>query len=206
MKIKNIIFDLGNVILNTDHEKAADAFKKLGLEDFESIYSVKKQEKLFDEFEKGNISDAQFRDVVRQYINQKVTDAEIDKAWNAMLLDVPSDKMELLNELKSMYRLFLLSNTNVIHVKSFTASIDSCYGSNTFGNIFEKTYYSCFMHMRKPDAEIFECVISENKLMKTETVFIDDSLQHVEGAKASGINGYLLEAQQSLQELVKQIL
>ena len=206
MIVKNIIFDLGGVIINLDYNKTAAAFKLLGITDFDIIYSHKKQEKLFDEFEKGNISSGEFRDIIRQYLSKPVSDAEMDAAWNAMLLDVPAEKMSMLNELRNQYRIFLLSNTNMIHVNAFTQIVESAYGSNAFENTFEKVYYSCFLNMRKPDAVIFEKVISENNLALHETVFIDDSLQHVQGAKAAGLSGFLLEPKQSLQELLNQIL
>ena len=206
MTVKNIIFDLGGVIINLDYNRTAEAFKRLGLTEFDIIYSQKKQESVFDEFEKGTLDAARFRDIIRQYIPQPVSDMQVDTAWNAMLLDVPDDKMLLLKELNKEYRIFLLSNTNIIHVNAFTKIVESAYGKNAFEAIFERVYYSCLMNMRKPDAEIFQKVINENNLSIYETVFIDDSKQHVAGAKAIGLTGFLLDEKQSLQELVKQIL
>ena len=206
VNVNTIIFDLGGVIINLDYNRTANAFKALGVDEFDVIYSQKKQERLFDDFEKGSVSPEQFRTVLKQYINKPVSDLEIDQAWNAMLLDIPVEKMELLNQLRNKYRIFLLSNTNIIHVKAFTAIVENAYGLNAFEKVFEKVYYSCFLNMRKPDQEIFELVINENKLNKEETVFIDDSLQHVEGARRTGIHGIHLTNTNSLPELLKQIL
>ena len=206
MKIKNIIFDLGGVIINLDYNRTANAFKELGFQHFDTIYSQKKQEHLFDDFEKGILSPEQFRSILKQHFNKPVSDLEIDQAWNAMLLDIPAEKMELLNQLQTNYRIFLLSNTNIIHVKAFTAILENAYGPNAFEKVFEKVYYSCFLKMRKPDHEIFEMVINENKLIKEETIFIDDSIHHVEGAIRSGIRGIHLANTDSLKVLINQIL
>ena len=206
MKIKNIIFDLGGVIINLDYNRTANAFKELGFQHFDIIYSQKKQEHLFDDFEKGILSPEQFRSTIKLHINMQVTDQSIDAAWNAMLLDIPPEKMDLLHQLQNKYRIFLLSNTNIIHVKAFTAILENAYGLNAFEKVFEKVYYSCFLNMRKPDHEIFEMVINENKLNKEETIFIDDSIHHVEGAIRSGIHGIHLANTDSLIELINQIL
>lgn len=187
MEIKNIIFDLGGVIINLDYNRTATAFKKLGIVDFDEIYSKAKQTSLFDDFEKGITTDDDFRNALKKYLPEETADAEIDDAWNAMLLDIPAHRLEWLKEIAKRYRIFLLSNTNHIHVLSFTAYADKKFGVGVFESVFEKHYYSCEMGMRKPDAEIFEKVINDNKLNKAETLFIDDSIQHIHGAEKVGI-------------------
>ena len=186
-KLKNIIFDLGGVIIDLDYNRTASAFKQLGIADFDDIYSKAKQTTLFDDFEKGISTDNDFRNALKKYLPTTITDAAIDHAWNAMLLDIPSHRVDFLKEVSKHYRIFLLSNTNHIHVLSFTAYADKKFGAGVFENIFEKHYYSCEMRMRKPDAEIFEKVIDQNKLNKSETLFIDDSIQHIHGAEKIGM-------------------
>jgi glucose-1-phosphatase len=203
--VKNIIFDLGGVIINLDYQKTADAFRKLGASSFDVIYNQKKQEHLFDDFEKGILSEADFRNEIRKHLREGVADEMIDSAWNAMLLDVPTARMEMLQLLAGNYRIFLLSNTNIIHVKSFSAALDKQYGSKAFDKVFEKVYYSCFMNMRKPDSEIFEKVIKENNLDAGSTIFIDDSPQHVKGAHSYGITSYLLEKDADVQHLLRSL-
>jgi putative hydrolase of the HAD superfamily len=187
MPLKNIIFDLGGVIIDLDYNRTAAAFKQLGIVDFDDIYSKAKQTSLFDDFEKGWSSDADFRAELSQYLPPSTSDTEIDEAWNAMLLDIPKHRVDWLKKVAKRYRIFLLSNTNHIHVRSFTTYADHKFGTGAFEKIFEKYYFSCEMGMRKPDAEIFELVIQENNLDKSATLFIDDSIQHIHGAEKVGL-------------------
>lgn len=198
--IKNIIFDLGGVIINLDYDATREAFIQLGFRDFDAVYSQVQQGGLFDAMDKGEITPGEFRNKIRQCIDRDVSDDEIDAAWNAMLLDVPADRIELLKQLKEKYRLFLLSNTNSIHVKQFSADLQHVYGTPDFTPYFEKWYYSCAMGMRKPDAEIFEYLLNENQLRAEETLFIDDSVQHIEGAQKCGLKTLYLRKGQSLQK------
>lgn len=193
---ESIIFDLGGVIINLDYNHTAQAFIDLGLTNFNEIYSKAKQSSLFDDFEKGTMDDASFRATLKQYLPTHITDHQVDAAWNAMLLDIPVHRIDFLRSVAKNHRIFLLSNTNHIHVEAFTAMNDQLFGERVFESIFEKHYYSCEMGMRKPDAEIFEYVISENGLDRTKTLFIDDSPQHVEGALKTGLHAELLRVEQ----------
>ena len=199
--IKNIIFDYGAVILNIDYQLAEKAFAKLGLTDFDRLYSHATQKELFDEFEKGLITPADFRNGVRKFIKRDVSDLQIDAAWNAMLLDLPEERIQLLDELKTKYRLFLLSNTNEIHYNSFTSYMRDKFKREIFSDVFEKAYVSFKVKMRKPDPEIFLHVLHEQNLRKEETLFIDDSLQHIETANKLGINTIFLEKGKTILDL-----
>jgi epoxide hydrolase-like predicted phosphatase len=203
--IKNIIFDLGGVLLNLDPEKTSKAFCDLGMQDFDRHYSQAKQSGAFDDFDCGRISPDEFRSVLKKQLPETVTDEQVDEAWNAMLLDLPVERLELLEKLGKKYRLFLLSNTNEIHVSSFSTYLEKTFGKKDFSDYFEQWYYSCRIGMRKPDAEIFEFVLRENKLNAEETIFIDDSSQHVEGAKKAGIRGILLEKGKTILELFEDL-
>ena len=193
---ENIIFDLGGVIINLDYNRTAQAFIDLGLKNFNEIYSKAQQYHLFDDFEKGIMPPENFRAELRKYLPSETTDEQIDKAWNAMLLDIPVHRVEWLRKVGERYRIFLLSNTNTIHVDSFTKMADNVYGQGEFERVFERHYYSCQMGMRKPDAEIFERVLQENNLDKSRTLFIDDSIQHVEGAIRTGLHAELLKLEE----------
>ena len=199
--IKNIIFDFGGVILNIDYKLTEVAFAKLGLTDFSGIYSQATQKELFDEFEKGLIAPADFRKEVKKHINKETSDAQIDEAWNAMLLDLPEERINLLDKLKRTHRIFLLSNTNEIHFTAFSSYMKDKFKRDIFSEVFEKYYVSHKVNMRKPDAEIFEFVIRENRLRKEETLFIDDSIQHIEGAKKAGLNAIFLEKGKTILDL-----
>lgn len=162
--IKNIIFDFGGVILNIDYKLTEQAFAKLGLKDFDRIYSQATQEELFDVFEKGFISPADFRKGIRKFIHDDVSDSQIDEAWNSMLLDLPIERVRLLDKLKTKYRIFLLSNTNQIHCDTFSANMQKQLSRDIFSDVFEKAYFSHKVKMRKPNEEIFELVLKENNL------------------------------------------
>jgi glucose-1-phosphatase len=196
----NLIFDLGGVVLDIDYDRVAEAFQKLGLLDFDEIYSRKKQDHFFDDFEKGMMDDETFRKTINTFFNHPVPDVKIDEAWNSMLLEIPNERYHWLKSLKRSHRLFLLSNTNHIHVAAFTRIIIKKYGKNILEELFEKIYFSCELKMRKPDAEIFEKVVSENNLIPSQTLFIDDSVQHIEGAKKYGLNVLLLDKGKKLED------
>lgn len=191
--IKNIILDLGGVLINVDYRAPIRAFQSLGIAAEETLYSKKAQHVLFDEFETGRISPAQFRDRIRSFAHKNITDQEIDDAWNSILLDVPQQRLDLLYRLKNHYRLFLLSNTNAIHIPEFYTILNRAFGKNPFSEIFEHCYYSYEMGMRKPDTEIFTTVLRNHELKAAETFFMDDSPQHVEGAQKAGLHAHWLD-------------
>jgi glucose-1-phosphatase len=191
--IKNIIFDLGGVILNIDYNLTIDAFKSLGIENFETIFSQAKQVGIFDQLDKGLISPSEFRDGIRKVSSINLTDKQIDKAWNALLLDFPPQRLDVLEKVKPHYRTFLLSNTNAIHIEEYNKILLNTFGFENLSVFFEEEYYSHLIHMRKPDAEAFEIILRENNLNPSETLFIDDTIQHVDGAKKVGILAYHLD-------------
>lgn len=204
--IRNIILDLGGVIINLDMEATAKAFRALGMTDFDRHFTQAKQTGLFDEFDRGKISPQEFRNGLKPFLPAGTSDNAIDKAWNAMLLDVPAYRLEALQKLKGKYRTFLLSNTNEIHVEAFSASLRQAYGFSDFSDYFERWYYSCRMGKRKPDAEIFRQVLTENGLNAEETLFIDDSIQHVEGARKTGIHAGWLQPGQEFSLMLENLL
>ena len=205
-KIKNIIFDLGGVILNLDYTKTDKEFHKLGLNNFSKLYSKKKQSKIFDDFEKGRFSAEKFIFLIKQSENLKVKDSDFINAWNAMLLEIPKERMEFIKRLKKDYNIYLLSNTNEIHIKKFEADLRKNNWLRDFQDCFDQVYYSSNMGMRKPDHDCFNKVLEDHNLKAHETLFIDDSVQHVEGAKKVGINAYLLNKEDSILRLVPDII
>lgn len=198
---KNIIFDLGGVILDIDYDRMAESFRDLGLKDFSTLYTLLRQERLFDDFEMGLISAADFRNRLRTYATRPVTDREIDDAWNSILIGLPKENVDMLFDLHENHRLFLLSNTNEIHEKEFRAMIERRYGEYIFDRIFEKMYLSHHLHLRKPDEAVFQKVISAHDLVPEETVFIDDSPRNIEGAKRAGLETVLLEKGKTIRDL-----
>jgi putative hydrolase of the HAD superfamily len=204
-QIKNIIFDLGGVIINLDINKTIVEFNKLAETPFESIYTQLQQNQLFDLLDKGMISEADFFEEIKKLINSNNDKQELIKAWNAMLLDFPSERLSLLETLKPKYRLFLLSNTNETHINAFEGDLFKTSGFKNLEPYFEKVYYSCRIGMRKPDQIIFEQVLKENQLIANETLFIDDTQQHVDGARKTGIHGHLLHKNKEVKLLLLEL-
>ena len=196
--INAIIFDLGGVLLDINYRLTIEAFNNLGCSDFESIYTQQKQSQLFDDFETGKVSSETFRKSLQKQMEFSISNVEFDNAWNKMLLQLPEQRIELLEKLNKKFSLFLLSNTNEIHIKAFKKIISSSIGYERFENCFKKVYFSSEIGNRKPNASCFEMVLSENKLSAAKTLFIDDSIQHVEGAYKIGIKTLIIESGEEL--------
>jgi glucose-1-phosphatase len=203
--IKNIIFDLGGVIINLNPLKTIAEFNSLTYMPFESLYSSTSQSELFNEFDKGTISTNDFFNEIRRQIRYEGPELNLLKAWNAMLLDIPEKRLDLLVNAKQSYRTFLLSNTCEPHIACFEHDLYMKHGVKNFNDYFDAVYYSCRIGMRKPHQEIFEFVLHQNNLVPKETVFIDDSVQHVKGAGACGINAYLLEKNMEVGDLLQEL-
>ena len=188
-----IIFDLGGVILNLDYNRTIKAFEKLGMHDFESYYSQAQQNNLFDDYETGAISSNDFRAYFKTTLDQSLTNKKIDDAWNKMLLDLPEKRINLLLSIKEITPIYLFSNTNDIHLQCFRQIIADTHGNqHLLESIFTKTYYSHLLGHRKPNRSAFETVLKENSLNANNTLFIDDSEQHIFGAREAGIEAYHL--------------
>jgi putative hydrolase of the HAD superfamily len=181
------------VLIDVDYSATARAFSALGFTDFEALYSKAKQDHLFDGFETGALSPAQFRDRIRQLHGTGITDERIDGCWNAMLGSIPTERLELVERLKARYRVLLLSNTNAIHVSAFSAIIQRENGLSDFKALFHGAYYSCEMGLRKPEAEAYLHVLRAHDALPERTLFIDDTMHHVEGARAAGLRAEHLD-------------
>jgi glucose-1-phosphatase len=187
-KIKNIIFDLGGVILNIN--------PLLSLLELETISQISKEvlvermakEKIFENFDTGSLTPAQFRSSLRQIINLETDDSEIDRIWNKMLLDFPFQRIELLQQLRKNYHVFLLSNTNFIHFNHFSREFIKKYNF-PLTDLFDRVFVSYEIGIHKPDAGIYTHVIEKAEIDASETLFIDDSLANIQAAASLGISG-----------------
>ncbi len=188
LKFNAIIFDLGGVILNIDYTKTINFFKQLGVANFDELYTQAKQNHIFDQFEKGQITENEFRDYIKTKANVKLSNQQIDDAWNAMLLDLPEHRIHFLEQLKKKYPIYLYSNTNAIHYKAFQNIIKQQYGTaDLLENIFNDTFYSHLIGLRKPHKEGFLHIIEKHNLKPETTLFIDDTEQHINGGKKVGL-------------------
>jgi glucose-1-phosphatase len=191
--VRNIIFDLGGVIMNIDYEGAIAALKNIGLLHLDEISRQSERIHLFEKFETGAISSQSFRQGIQELCRVKISDTDFDNAWNTMLVDIPLKRYQLLKKLKKDYKIFLLSNTNEIHLDFLFGYVEKNYSLNSLEQLFEKTYYSCRMHLRKPEIEIYEAVLKDSRLNASETLFIDDFQLNIDGSVRAGIQGFCLE-------------
>ncbi len=190
-----IVFDLGGVILDLDFSRTVDSFTKLFGRDASVLYTQMSQVPLFDRYERGETNSSEFRAQLSAFfgLERPITDAELDAAWNALLGDIPQAKLRWLVRLAQDTRLFLLSNTNEIHIERFLLDYAARHEA-TFGawsGLFERDYYSHRMGLRKPEPAIFARVLEEHDLAPGRTLFIDDNPFNVEAARALGIQARL---------------
>jgi putative hydrolase of the HAD superfamily len=190
--IKNIIFDLGGVIINLDNQRTTDAFVALGLKNIREYFGHGHAASFFKDYEVGRITDREFIDAIRETGGLTASDQAIIDGWNALLLDFPPERIALLKQLQKNYRIFLFSNTNALHLAALQGIYTRTFGSGSLEDLFERTYYSHLLGMRKPDKASYEYILRENGLEGQETLFVDDAIVNVEGAEQAGLKGLFL--------------
>jgi len=200
--IKAIILDLGGVILNINYQKTI-RFENIGIKRASSLYSKQTQNNLFDQIETGAISEKEFLNGI-QNLAVKTTHNEIRKAWNSMILNLPDSRVKSIQKVKPKFKIFLLSNTNSIHIAEFKRKIGDLEYYK-FYNLFEKIYYSHEIGHRKPNKEAFQIILNENNLIANEVLFIDDSYQHIKAAKSLSINTHHLKDDEDLTAILADI-
>lgn len=199
-RVKNIIFDLGGVLLNIDYNRTVGAFRNLGLLNPEKAFTKEYQADIFQRLEKGIISEDGFLRELSALM-PGISHEQISEAWCAILGDFPESRYRMLERLRKNYRLFILSNTNIIHQKSFEKTIDKNFGWENFSNLFEAVCYSHDLGLRKPDKEIFSAVLENYHLEPSETLFIDDTEQHTLGAKNTKMLVHHLKPNEEITEI-----
>ena len=203
-KCKAIIFDLGAVILNINYQNTIDEFTKLGVINPATFYSKKVQTNLFNQIETGMISSNEFlKALQKETKNANIN--QVEKAWNAMLLDLPEERIQLIEKLKNNHSIYLLSNTNAIHIDAIKKQLGKRKWL-AFCKLFDKMYLSHELGLRKPDVKIFEYILKEQKLKAEEVFFIDDSPQHIASAKKIGIHCHHLLDDENIITLFPDII
>ena len=200
-KIKNIIFDLGGVILDIDETIVYKELEKLGINVSELAHSKEFME-LISKFDTGIYTAPTFRKRMKALVHQeKMTDQKFDAIWSAMLLDIPRERIEAIEKVKKHYKIFLMSNTNVIHYDLYVRDLQLRFGYNEFDALFDKSYFSFAEHLEKPDPRFFELILDHEGLVPEETLFIDDTEANIKVAKKLGIRTYHI----SRDELVRNL-
>lgn len=198
--IKHIILDLGGVLLDIDYQRTEDAFVQLGIQDFARHYTQAAQNDLFSDFETGKIGEQQFLGRLNEWIPGGAKEEAIIAAWNAMLLDFPLRRLQILQQLQFHYDIVLLSNTNSIHERAFNQILRERCGFNSLAVFVDKIFYSHHIGMRKPDVATFEYVLHYTGFDPARTLFVDDSRQHIAGAQSAGVQTIWLEKGMTIEE------
>lgn len=203
-KIKNIIFDLGDVILNIDVPIASKSFADLSGREQSEIITIFKENELFRQFETGAMDESAFRNYVREILNfPDLSDEAIDTAWNSLLLDLPPERVELLRKLATQYRLFLLSNTSSIHITQVNKILEASTGVEKLEDLFETVFLSYEMGLMKPDTRIYQDVLDKAGLKAEETLFLDDNADNIRGAAQLGIETIHVQKPVTILEYLK---
>ena len=201
VKIKNIIFDLGGVILDIDETIVYKGLEKMGISTSELAHSKEFMD-IMSKFDTGIYTAPTFRKKTKALLGQeKMTDQKFDSLWNAMLLDIPRERIEAIEKVKKHYKIFLMSNSNEIHYDLYVRDLQLRFGYNEFDELFNKSYFSFAEHLEKPDPRFFELILDHEGLLPEETLFIDDTEANIKVAKSLGINTYHI----SREELVRNL-
>ena len=188
-KIRNIVFDLGGVLVDLDFKAAINGLQKAGFANVKEQLQTLHQGGIFQKFELGEMTADEFRTAIRKNSTVELTDEEVDNLWNAMLLEIPREKLELILDLRGKYMVYLLSNTNSIHW-DYVCKNAFNYRGFRVKDYFEETFLSYEMHLAKPDKAIFEKVLQDANLLPEETLFIDDSEANCKAAEEVGIHAH----------------
>ena len=198
--IKNIVFDLGGVLVNLDFKSAINGLQKAGFANAKEQLQAFDREGIFQKFELGEMTAEEFRSAIRENSTVTLTDEEVDALWNLMLLEIPREKLELILDLRGKYMVYLLSNTNSIHW-DYVCKNTFNYRGFRVSDYFEKTFLSFEMHLAKPDKAIFEKMLEDANLLAEETLFIDDSEANCKAAAEVGIHTHHYHIGDDLKEI-----
>ena len=186
--IKNIIFDWGGVLIHLDRQRCTDTFAQYGVEVGDELTNPYGHRRDLMNFELGLMSVDEFHDTVRRIYGVQLTDEQIDHAWNALLVGIPTYKLDTLLELRKHYRLFLLSNTNAVHWKEGRKQFE--YKGLQMEDYFDQIFLSHEIHELKPSPEAFRKVAEMTDIKPEETLFVDDLEASCKSAEALGFHTY----------------
>ena len=205
--IKNILFDLGNVIIDIDIPRTRqELVKLLRRPDLEEQVMEELQPILLD-YEKGQISDELFINALIHYAKPQVYAQQVIRAWNAMLIDIPSERLDFLKQLRDQqYHLFVLSNTNGLHISWVNAFMERKYNAPSLEPWFDRTYYSHLVKTRKPESASFEYVLKDAGIRPEETLYVEDTYENIESAQTLGIRTLYLTGGHDVITAVKNYL
>ncbi len=206
-RTRNIVFDFGGVICDLDIRATEEKFKAFGPAVDASLSpeeSSKRFRDLVTAYETSSISTIGFRNRIREHYRDEPDDKAIDEAWNACLAGIPEHRIRLLERIRKNYRIFLLSNSNLIHYNWYLNQFLLPYGYTDFDELFERAWFSFRIGMVKPDPNIFGFILHDKQLDPGQTLFIDDTEEHVLGARTTGMQAYHLQLGEDITDLFRE--
>ena len=197
---KNILFDLGGVILDINVQATLKGFYELGFPAALMQYPHSMNTDLFFKYETGKMGTEQFRNEIRQTTGVEMSDEAFDEVWNAMLVRIPEERCTLLKVLSGHYNLYMLSNTSALHVKVFEKMYMETAGE-AMKSVFKKLYYSHEIGWHKPDPEAWKYVIRDAGIRPEETLFLDDSIHNIKASQELGFQAIHIHERTNLMNL-----
>ncbi len=201
MDIEAIIFDFGGVILDIDPRLTMKEFEKLGARKLNENQTREFVEKIVSKFERGIFTPEVFRAKIKEFLKFDASDNQIDDAWNALLYDIPAERIRVIEEVRKNYRIFLLSNSNEVHYDLYVRDLQLRFGYREFDDLFERSYFSFDTHLSKPNPEAFEFIINQEELIPSKTLFIDDREDNIKTASSLGLKTYLLKPPERIRDI-----
>jgi len=199
-EIKAVLFDLGGVIIDVDYQNTIDAFTNLGVQNASDLYNQFNQSNLFDTFETGEVSSDYFIDQLYALVHNSINRQQIIDAWNAMIGEYPIEKLDLIQQISSKVPCYMLSNTNEIHLKKAMNALKNTPYSD-LELLFKECYFSHLIGKRKPEVDTFSWVLDQMEIEANQTLFIDDSPQHIEGAQKTGMQTIFYRSIQDIERI-----
>ena len=190
--MKNIIFDLGGVLLEINYKASEVAFAQLGLNNYNDYFKQDYSSDLFKKLESGTISIDSFYDGFREIFDTNANNNAIREAWNAMLGNFIPVNIDIVDKAAEKYNVYLFSNTNLIHQEGFMDIYHQQFGNKDFNKRFIKAYYSHICGWRKPDPQAYKNLLDAEGLIAEESLFIDDTLKNIIGANEAGLKTFHL--------------
>lgn len=200
---KIIIFDLGGVIIDLHVDQTVKHFSEALKKSEEEVAKAHQEADFFLLYEKGLISDDQFYLALNNHFQTTVDHNTLSDAWNAMLGKIVSEKIDFIQQLQNTYECWVLSNTNAIHERKFNQILMADAGYKRLHDVFDKVYFSHELNMRKPDAEIFEHILTTNRVEPGDAVFLDDSEENIRSAQKVGMGGIHIPRNADFRDYLK---
>ena len=198
--VKNILFDLGGVILDLDVQATLQQFYELGFPSELLQYPINMATDIFFKYETGRIDTITFRKEIRNKTGIEMSDEAFDQAWNAMIVRIPEERTRLLKALAKRYDLYMLSNTSALHVPVFERMYYEASGI-PMHKAFKKIYYSFEIGCHKPDAEAWEYVVRDAGIVPGDTLFLDDNIHNIKASQELGFRAIHIHERTNLMNL-----